>query len=135
MTDFQTDLDEPVSSLAEPSMTSLVTGIVSDVRDLLEKQFALIRHELQQDMQKTCQATWLIAVGACSALIAGIGLFFALAHCLSWAFPNLPLWGSLALLGTLLAVVAGGMIHRGIKEFHSLNFRLDGSSPAIKENR
>lgn len=123
-----------MSSSAEPSTVSLVKGIVSDIRDLLEKQFALIRHEFQEDFQKTCQATWLIAAGACGALIAGIGLFFAAAHCLTWAFPNLPLWGSLTLLGTLLAIVAGGMIYRGIKEFGSVHLRLN-SSPAIQEKR
>ncbi|MBC7817064.1 MAG: phage holin family protein [Planctomycetaceae bacterium] len=134
MTDFPPVLEEPLSSPTQPSMSTLLSGIVSDVRDLLEQQFALIRHELQQDMHKTCRATWMIAVGACSALIAGIGLFFAGAHGLSWAFPDLPLWGSLALMGLLLVIVAGGMIYRGIREFDSVTLRLSGSFPAIKEN-
>jgi len=134
MADFQPVLEDPLSSSAQPSITALVASIVTDVRDLLEQQFALIRHELQQDMQTTCRATWLIAIGACSALIAGIGLFFASAHCLSWAFPNIPLWGSLALLGILLVIVAGGTIHRGIKQFDSLHLRLNSSSQALKEN-
>lgn len=135
MSEFIPVLEEPMSSSAQPSTASLIAGIVTDVRDLLEQQFALLRHELQQDMHKTCKGTWLIVVGACTALIAGIGLFFAGAHCLSWAFPNSPLWGSLALLGTLLVLIAGGMIYRGIKEFDSLTLRLSRSSPAIKENR
>ncbi len=135
MTDFQIVMEEPAGTLAPQSTSALVAGIVSDVRDLFEKQFALIRHELQQDARKTWQAASLIGTGVCGALVAGIGLFFALAHCLCWAFPDLPLWGSLALLGILLAIVAGGMVYQGIKKFDSLNLRLNDSSPALKENR
>lgn len=135
MSEFTQVLEEPMSSSPQPSTGSLIAGIVTDVRDLLEQQFALIRHELQQDMHKTCKATWLIAVGLCCALVAGIGLFFAGAHCLSWAFPMIPLWGSLAALGTLLIIVAGGLVFLGIKEFDSLTLRLSSSSPATKEKR
>lgn len=35
MTDFSPVLEEPLSSAAQPNMSTLISGIVSDVRDLL----------------------------------------------------------------------------------------------------
>ena len=133
MADPQLVLEEPIRSIAPPSMTSLVAGILADVQKLLEQQLTLTRHELQQDVRKSCEAAWLLAIGATSALLAGIGLVFATAHCVSWAFPSIPLGGSLAMLGLVLAVVAWRMIDRGLKEFESLKLRLNGS-PSSKES-
>lgn len=127
-------LEEPTGCASPPSMTSLVGGIVADVQQLLEQQLALYRQELHQDLQKTWQAMWLLAIGIGNALLAGVGLLFAIAHYVSWTFPSIPLWTSLGFLGLVLALLAGAMIYHGLKEFDLLKFRLSGSAEALKEH-
>lgn len=132
-------LKEPMRSAAPPSVTSLVGGIVSDFQRLLEQQLTLARYELRHDLRMTCRATLFLAVGAGNALLAGIGLLFAIAWSVSWVFPQIPLGGSFGILGLILAAVAWGMINRGLREFDSLNLRLSDLSsahdlPSAQEN-
>lgn len=130
MTDSLQLLEERPRSTASPSLTSLFTEILGDVQKLLEQQFALVRHELHQDMRQTSQAVGLMAIGAALALIAGVGFLFAAAYGLSWAFPSIPFGGSLTLVGAVLAVIAIALIAQGMKKLDSLNLRLINSSPA-----
>lgn len=133
MSDFQQVLEERPRPAASPSVTSLVRGIVSDVERLLEQQLALAQHELQQDLRQTCQAAWLLAIGVGHALLGGVALLFGIAYGVSWLFPSVPIGGSFAILGMILAVIAWGVIDRGLKKFRSLNLRFSDSTPAKEQ--
>lgn len=134
MADSQLLFEEPIHSTGQPSVAELVAGIVSDFKKLLEQQLTLAKHELQQNLQKILQATWLVAIGAVLALLAGVGLLFATAHGVSWAFPSISLGGSLAIVGLVLSALAYCMIHRGLREFGLLNHQFMGST-SHKENQ
>lgn len=87
----------------EPSMTSLVSGIIADVQDLVRQQLALFREEVKGDVANAKEAAVSLALAGGVGLI-GVGLLvLSLVHLLHWA-TALPLWGC---YGTLAAAFLG----------------------------
>jgi len=123
--DFRTD--------AEPSMTRLVSGIVSDVQDLLQQQLALFRHEVESDFKRSKQAALPLLLGVGIGLMGVALLGFMLVYLLNWA-TELPVWGCFGLVGGGLAVVGVGLYQTGLKQFESFNPLPDESAQALKEN-
>lgn len=118
----------------EPSMTSLVSGIIDDVQELIKQQADLIRSEIKDDMQKTKVAVSSMAAGAGVALLGVILLSLMAVYLLHWAAPNLPLWACFGIVGGALAVAGGALIYAGKKKFDSFNPLPDQSFQALKEN-
>lgn len=118
----------------EPSVTSLVGGIVNDAQTLMTQQLALFRSEIQQDMSRTWQASCVLACGLGVGMVAGIVLIFAVAHLLHWAWPALELWGAYGIVGLFVGLVAGLMLYAGKKQFESFNPLPDQSFKALQEN-
>jgi uncharacterized membrane protein YqjE len=119
---------------SEPSFNELVQGIVGDVQDLTQQQLRLFKAELKEDFAKTRDASMplllSIPVVLTGLLILGIGL----AQLLFWAFPDLTLWGSYCLVGTLIVAIGGGLAYSGYAKFKSFNPLPDQSLEALKEN-
>src|SRR5262249_22828206 len=118
-----------------PSVTSLVSGIIDDVQELIKQQAALIRSEIRDDFRKTKEAVAAIAVGAGVAVLGVILLSLMAVYLLHWAFdPNLPLWGCFGIVGGGLGALGGALIYAGKKKFDSFNPLPDQSFQALKEN-
>lgn len=124
-TDFRTD--------SEPSMTRLVSGIVSDVQDLLTQQLALFRHEVEGDFKRSKQAALPLLLGVGIGLMGVALLGFMLVYLLNWA-TELPLWGCFGLVGGGLAGVGVALYQAGLKQFGTFNPLPDESAQALKEN-
>ena len=117
----------------EPSVTSLVTGIIGDVTELMKQQMALFRHEVESDLTKTKEAALSLALGFGVGL-AGAGLLILMVvHLLTWA-TGLPLWASYGIVGGCFAVAGGILLYLGKKKFQSFNPLPDESAQALKEN-
>jgi len=118
----------------QPGMTTLVSGIIQDAQDLVRQQLTLFQVELKNDLRRTTAASLPLVAGAVASLLAGIILAHALAHALPQIWPNLPLWGSFAIVGGILAVAAGAMVGCGIAQFKKFNPLPDKSLEGLKEN-
>jgi uncharacterized membrane protein YqjE len=118
----------------EPSVTKLVSGILSDAQDLFKQQMALLRSEVQEDFQKTKEAGIALTGGLVLALLGSIFLCLTLVHLLSWAFPNLPLWVCHGLVGAPLAILGAVLIYGGFTKLKSTNLVPTQSAQALKEN-
>jgi len=118
----------------EPSVTTLVSGIISDAQLLITQQFELLKHEIREDFRKTKDASLICAAAAGLSIIAAILLAFMLAHLLSWAWPELPLWGSYGICGGVILALAVGLFFAGMAKFKSFNPLPDQSTKALKEN-
>jgi hypothetical protein len=119
---------------SERTITSLVTGILSDAQELIKQQLALTREEIKEDVRRTKDAILFLGAGIGVATVGGLLLLFMLVHFLSWAFPGLPLWGSFGLVGGLLVVLGLGMFFAGKQLFESFNPLPDQSAAALREN-
>jgi len=119
---------------SDASVTTLVSGIINDAQELLKQQFALLKQEVRQDLQKTRDAAIALGVGAIVGLIGAIVTALALVHLLAWAFPTLEWWACYGIVGVAILILAAGLCYAGIAKFKSFNPLPDESARALKEN-
>jgi Putative Actinobacterial Holin-X, holin superfamily III len=118
----------------EPSMTSVVSGIVHDAQELLEQQVELLKHEIRADIRQAKVATQVLSVGAAFGLVGGLLLGVALALLLQFAAPDLPLWACYAICGGALLALGAGFFAAGVAKLHAINPVPEQSAEALKEN-
>jgi uncharacterized membrane protein YqjE len=116
------------------NVVSLVTNIISDAQDLTRQQIELFKVEIQEGAKKAQTIAMLSAAAAAVAVIAGVVLAFAAAGWLASAFQNLPEWGAQAIVGVVLAVVAGILFGVCKQYLDSFNLMPEKSVEAMKEN-
>lgn len=97
-----------VQSETEVSLTSLVSGIVSDAQELMKQQFQLLTHEVKEDLRKTREGAEEMALGSALLFLGGILLCFMLVFLLQ-RLSGLELWACYAIVGGVLAGVGGGL--------------------------
>jgi len=123
-----------VQSETDVSLTSLVSGIVSDAQELMKQQLALFQAEVKEDMRKTGEAASSLAIGGVVALLGSIVLCFALVHLLIWAFPQTPEWVWYAVVGGVVTGTGLGLVWLAWAKFRSFNPLPDKTAQALKEN-
>jgi hypothetical protein len=120
---------------SEPSVSSLMTGVVNDAQELIRQQLTLFQHELKSDLDKTKEATASLALGFGVALIGLLLLSFMGVYLLNWAFPDhLPLWSCYLIVGGVLTMVGGSFAAVGWNQFRASNVLPEQSAEALKEN-
>jgi hypothetical protein len=124
----------------EPSLAVLVSGIVSDIQDLVKQQLQLTRKEIEADFRKMREAASLLAFGLGVLFLGGIALCLALALLIYWlGLPTggdpgrLPLWVAFGLVGLAFAVLGGGLAYAGKKRVDTIH-PLEQTTQALEEN-
>lgn len=123
-----------VGTSAEPSMASLVSGIIADAQVLLKQQFALLRRELQQELRQARTAAISLGVGVAILAVGAMLLIVMLVHLLQVS-TQLPLWGCYGIVGGLLALIGGGFLAFARSEAADVELAPPPqTAEAIKEN-
>jgi hypothetical protein len=118
---------------SEPSMTGLVTGIVHDIQDLLQKQLNLFKHEVSRDFTKGKEATLFLLLGT-GVLSVGFWLLCVMVvYLLHWAM-ELPLWGCFAIVGGVSAILGAVLLSIGITKLKAFTPVPEESAQELKEN-
>jgi len=130
-----------VQNYSAQSVTSLVSGLVSDFQDLVKQQLRLTRQEVEADLRKSKEAVSFLAIGGGLALLGAFAGCLMVAHLLHWlAAPagtdpsSLPLWGSFAITGGLFLSGAGVAFLAAKKKLDALRHPLQDTALALKEN-
>jgi hypothetical protein len=114
------------------SMTTLVSGILSDVQQLMAQQTRLLRLEIREDLRKA--RTGAIALGAGLGVAAVGGVFLCIMlPLLLWALTNWPLWVCFGIFGILFVFIGGGAVYAAMKKFQDAA-SLPESTTTLKEN-
>src|SRR5690349_15465475 len=89
------------------SMTALVSGILTDVQQLMTQQTQLLRLEIREDLRKA--RTGAIFLGAGLGVTAvGLLLFCFMLPYLLWWLTLLPLWACFGIFGVVFLLIGGG---------------------------
>jgi len=113
---------------SEPTVTSLLSGIVTDAQELIKQQLQLFKHELKDDMKRAQEALPSLGLGVVVAVTACFLLGLTLAHLLYWAVnpapvagpEHLPLWGCYAITTVVFGVVGCILLYFAKKNLESL---------------
>jgi uncharacterized membrane protein YqjE len=126
--------DRILQTNSEPSVTSLLSGIVTDAQELIKQQLLLFKHELKDDVTRTKEALPTLGAGVALAMTALILLGLTLANLLNWLAPeHLPLWGCYAIVTVLFGVVGCALLYFASKTIESLGMSRQAAE-ATKEN-
>jgi hypothetical protein len=125
--------DQPLAA-AEPSMSVLAAGIISDVQDLVKQQLALFQNEIKRDVHKIKEAALVLIWGAGLAFV-GVGLLGVMAaYLIQWSAPALPLWICFAIAGAGWTGLGAALFLVGKRKLDSFNPLPNNSVGVMKEN-
>jgi len=138
------DTGRPAGAPGEPSMTSLLKGVLDDSLELMKQQLAMVKAELRSDMHKVIGGIIPLLTGIAPLLLGGLMLCFTLVHLIHWlttpaGAPNadpasVPLWGCYAIVAGTFLLVGGVLLGMGIYRLKSVNPLPDESAKALEEN-
>jgi Putative Actinobacterial Holin-X, holin superfamily III len=92
-----------------PSFVSLIGGIANDAKDLLLREVALTKLEVQDELRKAKSKAIALGIGIGVSTLGGLCLVLTLVHLLS-SLTSIPLWGCYGIVGSLLIVVGGVLL-------------------------
>jgi hypothetical protein len=93
-----------------PTIVSLASSLLADLRGLLAKELQLAKHEMQQELSKLVKVSIQVGVAAILSLMAVILLCLTLVYVLH-SLLGLSLWHSYGVVAILAAGGAAGLAY------------------------
>jgi len=87
------------------SIAELVAGIINDAQTLIKQQFAMLRAEVKQDVNRATQASKFLGLGAACTALGGVFLAVGVVFLLNWLVPELALWACWMIVGGTILVI------------------------------
>jgi uncharacterized membrane protein YqjE len=103
----------------EPSLSDLVIGLTDDISELVRKEVALAKAELQENVKEGATAGGMLAAGGMVAYAGLILILFAIAIALGEWWNNL--WLGAAVVGLVVAVIGWIMFNSGKNQLQNVN--------------
>ncbi len=119
-------------STDQPSLTSLVGGIVQDVQQLVRQEITLARTEVKQEWDKAKTAAGALAAGVALLAVGGILLCFMIVYLIHYF--GLPLWGSFGIVGGVLALAGAVLAAVGYSQAGRVHLIPPQTAQTLKEN-
>jgi hypothetical protein len=125
----------------EPSLASLVGGIINDLQDLIKQQLKLTRQEIEADLRKTKEGASILALAVGFLLLSTLMFCLMLSWLIHWlASPantdpaSIPLWVCHLIVGALLLIPGIFLAVTGKKKIEQINPVQSPATEALKEN-
>jgi len=116
-----------------PSVTGLVSGIMTDAQELMKQQVALVRSEIKSEFRRSFAAAMIIGAGSLLAMPA----MFLLGNFLVYLLHEergLTRWQGDIIVGGFFAVISAILLAIGVYRFRSVSPFPDQSVEEFKEN-
>jgi hypothetical protein len=117
-----------------------VSGIVTDIQDLVKQQLRLTRREIEDDLHKSKEGASVLGLGLGIAFLGGFLFCLMLVYLLHWlTLPpgtdtaGFPLWACYGVVALLFFIVGGALAAIGGQKLKTLH-PLENTSEALKEN-
>lgn len=117
----------------EPTLTQLVSELVSDAKELVRQEIALAKYEISQEVSKTKVALISLGAGISIGAIGGLLLILMLVHLLN-ALAGLPLWACYGIVGGILLVIGLVMVYAGKNKISRVDMVPQHTVETMKEN-
>jgi hypothetical protein len=124
--------NDTLNGSPSPSMTPLVSGILTDVQELMAQQARLLRLEIREGLRKARSGTIYLGVGLGIAAVGGLLLCVALPLLLC-TLTNWPEWVCFGIFGILFLFIGGGAAYAAMKMLQDVA-SLPDSTTTLKEN-
>lgn len=125
----------------EQTVASLVSGILDDLKHLVEQQLRLTRRELELELRRQAAAAVVFMLGAATLFLTVPALCLTSAHLLHWAAAPpetdrawLPLWACHAVVTAALAVVGAVLLQIGRARYRALAARRNRVPQVLRED-
>jgi Putative Actinobacterial Holin-X, holin superfamily III len=118
---------------SEPSLSELLTGLVNDVKALLQQELALAKHEIRAELRKMLRAVVSLGLGGGIAVVGGWLLILMLVHLLH-ALTALPLWACYGIVGALFAIGGVVLLVIGERKLARLHLVPQDTAETMQEN-
>src|SRR5438093_8595086 len=117
---------------AEPSLTALLGGIVSDAKDLLVQEVALTKLEVRDELRKAKSAAMSLGIGIGIVTAGGMLLMLMLVQVLA-VFTAMPLWGCYGTVGSVLVILGTVLLAAGKTKAEELDVVPQQTVETLKE--
>jgi hypothetical protein len=124
--------NDVLNGSSQPSMMSLMSGIVADVEQLIVQQTQLIRLEIREDLRKARTGAIFLGAGLGITVVGGL-LFLVTLPLFLWWLTEMPLWACFAIFGVVFLLIGGGAMYAALRKFQDAT-ALPESAAALKEN-
>jgi hypothetical protein len=119
----------------EPSMASLVGGIVNDAQTLIKQEMALAKREVTDELHKARDAAIALGIGIGLTAVGSLLLSLMLVYLLQWASSErLTLWACYGIVGAALMVVGGGLLFLGKRRAGAVHLMPEQTMATMKDN-
>jgi uncharacterized membrane protein YqjE len=115
-----------------PSLTTLVSGIVHDIQQLVRQEMQLARTEVKQEWDKAKTAAGSLMVGLVLFGMGGVLLSFMVVYLIALA--GVPLWGCFGIVGGLLAFGGLILVGMGYSQVSRIHVIPPQTAQTLKEN-
>jgi hypothetical protein len=118
---------------SEPTLTQLVSGLVSDTKLLLRQELALAKHEIQEEVRKTKTALACLGAGIGIAAIGGLLFIVMLVHLLS-TLTAWPLWICYGIVAGICVIAGAALLYGSKKQISDIDVVPLQTVQTMKEN-
>jgi hypothetical protein len=119
----------------EPSLASLVGGVINDAQELMKQELALARREMSDELRKAREAAVSLGVGIGISVVGGFLLMFMLVYLLNWLTTDqLPLWACFGVIGGAATLLGVTLLLLGKSKAKRLHLMPPQTMETMKEN-
>ncbi len=119
---------------AQPSVASLVGGILEDAQKLVRQEVALAQREVARAWDKAKTGVALLASALAVGSVAGVLLGFVFVKLLQqYLLPNYE-WACFGIVGGLVAIFGGALIYCGLNQINQVHLSLPQTAETLRED-
>lgn len=117
----------------EPSVGTLLGGIVADVQELVRKEIALARQEIREEIGAAKDVGIQLAIAGAVLAIGGLFLLVTLALVVA-ALLNWPTWAGFGIVGAVLTIAGGVMFSAAQQRMQAIKPMPEKTIETMKEH-
>jgi len=136
-------MNDVQTNSSQPSMATLVQGIVNDIGELIKHEVRFARKEIETDLSRLRNGAVILGIGVAAGLVGFVLLSLMFVYLLHWAnvpadqvadHSRLPLWACYAIMSAIFLVAGTAFGMAGAARLAKVNPLPDKTVENVQEN-